>query len=873
MVDVSKVSQLNAQYDNKTVKIEDNKGQVHEVKLSIFQEGMAVTNDTKDVTAVFNANKDARLNAEEVAALKKVIYENAGEDQKLDDNEILKAFNLDQNSPNAKEVLEQFKNMVERQATGSLSTTVTNKDGSKRTESFNADGSGSVIEEIVGESPVKITANYSKGKVLEKQEKVTDENTTICEYTNNDRGNPVAVKTSVIDDSGNVISTTDTKYTYDENGKKLSKESVTTNSKGETQTTKEQYTYNEQGLLVKTEGEVIKPTKIKSPNGNVVKSTEKYTIELEYHPNGNLAKKVKTCGRVGTHGSVSTAYFNEEGKITRQEIKKDQLRIITDKDGKFALKKDTITQTVDYKYNSEGKKSEVISKSVDIAGYPSETVSKYSPDGKTIVHMDKTYYKHGAKIEEKYDGVNIENRAGLPSEKVEFEKDGTTVKQKTINHFDKDGILVSRDVYDKAGNKIKAYDFSKVDGNFEVSNQIGCGDCYLLAAINSLAMNEDGHKLLQQNVKVSKDDKGKDVYTVSLPGASEVRENLKKKGVAEDKISIRDSYTVTEDELRAAAQKAGKKYSAGDKDVLLLEVVYEKYRKDVAKTKKANKKNIAIQGMFGLGTNTEQMSKGDYLSGGKPEEAVYVLTGKKPARYVNPNAKNCPVCYVDDNLQLHLTDPHGNIVDNYDVDFAQTSNAKLDTILDQLEKDCADGKLDNYAATVGIKVTSQEVNGQAIKGGGHAFTITKVDKENVYLSNPWSPDTPIVMSRADFAKVAMTVSMTPVNQEGVDEMKNVASKPIENNNEDNVEENQNSQKHKPNYTVPKGKRYNDMIKEALISQGIAATRENIQKAKEQFEAQNPKAVHRMRKRTRKGRRRTISYLYANDKVYIPQFKI
>ena len=57
MVDVSKVSQLNAQYDNKTVKIEDNKGQVHEVKLSIFQEGMAVTNDTKDVTAVFNANK------------------------------------------------------------------------------------------------------------------------------------------------------------------------------------------------------------------------------------------------------------------------------------------------------------------------------------------------------------------------------------------------------------------------------------------------------------------------------------------------------------------------------------------------------------------------------------------------------------------------------------------------------------------------------------------------------------------------------------------------------------------------------------------------------------------------------------------------
>ena len=878
MVDINKVdkiNQLNAQYDNKTVKIQDNQGKTHDVKLSVFQEGMAVTSDTKDAVGMFNFHKDGKLDAEEAAVLKKVIADYAGSDSKLDDKEILQIFGMSAESPDAEKILKQFKNMVERQATGSLTVNTTGKNGEKRTESINADGSGTIVEES---EKSKTTSQYAKGNVLVKKEVSDEKMNTVVEYTNNEDGKPIAVKTVKTDKSGTVIFTSNVKYTY-ENGKKISMEQESVDQKGEKTVKQEQYTYNEQGQLIKTVGKNIKPNqKTKLPDGKEAVVSEDYTIECEYHPNGKIAKKIKTTGKPDLVGSVSTSEYNEQGQIVRQETKKKQLRVFKDKDGNTSIKSEQATSSVDYKYHSNGQKSETVVKSVDTAGHPSEVISKYAEDGKTLVSMEKSYYKCGAKVEEKYDGVNINNRKGLPSEKIEYEQDGTTIKQKTINHFDADGILVGRDVFDKDGNKLKTYDFSQVDGKFEVSNQGSRGDCYLLTAINSLAISEDGQKLLQKNVEVKTNDKGQKEYTIKLPGASKVLESLKKKGVPEDKISVQDSFTVTEDELKEAAKKAGIKYCAGDKDVLLLEVAYEKYRNSVAETLKANGDNKDIKGIFGmrLDMNSDYAKRGDYLSGGLAFEALYVLTGNAPAAYINPKAKtkSFPVCYVDDNLQLHLTDPDGNIVENVDDDNSGPANAKIESLLKQLEKDCEkDGKIDNFAATVGFKISQQEVNGQVISGGGHAFSITKVDKDYVYMSNPWSPDTEIKMSRADFAKAATKMSITAINDEGKKGVKEASDKPLDGilNGNDNG----GKVKHESNYTVPKGKTYTGMIKEALISQGIPATPANIQKAKKQFEEENPTAVHKTRRR-RRGRRRSsrvVSYLYANDKVYIPQFKI
>ncbi|MBR1460857.1 hypothetical protein IJ596_04415, partial [bacterium] len=363
MVDVNKVNQINAQYDNKTVKIADNKGQVHEVKLSIFQDGMAVTSDTKDIASYFNFNKNGKLEADEVAVLKKVISDYAGADKKLEDKEILQIFGMTSESPNAAKMLQQFKNMVEHQAAGTLSNTVTNEDGSKRTESFNADGSGTVVEVSAGENPKRTTSYYGKGNVLLKKEQADASGTTTCEYTNNEEGQPVLAKSSFVDKDGNTVSTTEIKYTY-ENGKKVALEAKITDSKGEITTKEEKYTYNEQGLLVKTEGVKTKPAKLKLPNGQTGNSVEEYTEEREYHPNGELAKKVKTTGKLNLAGSVSTSYYNENGQLTRQEMQKNQLRIGKDKNGGMTLRQETTTQSVDFEYHSNGKKSKTIIKNV-----------------------------------------------------------------------------------------------------------------------------------------------------------------------------------------------------------------------------------------------------------------------------------------------------------------------------------------------------------------------------------------------------------------------------------------------------------------------------------------------------------------------------
>lgn len=736
-VNMNKINRLNKQYDNKTVNIEDNNGVKHKVKLSVFQEGMAITPDTKGVLDLFDIHKDGKLDKEEVAILKKVIADYAGDDKTLDDNEILKIFGLEPNSEQADKILNQFKTMVGRQVNGSAETTVTDENGNKVVSNFNADGSGTVVatgKNKEGEQ-VKTTTYYGKGKVIDKKVSETPTKTITSDFTNNENGKPVTVHTTEVDKNGKIIKDSTETFIYDEEGKLIKKEIV------------------EKGKPLQLGDKIIDNKKVT-------------TVDFEYDKEGKLSKK--TIQEGGKLPKTTVAEFDKEGHLIHQEITENKLFISKDKNGKNVLTHNKTHKTMDYTYEN-GKKTKAVIKSNDSFNQPSESVYTYAEDGKTIATLDKSYYSRGAKVEEHYEGANIENRCcGLASEKIEYEEDGKTVKQKTVNKFDEEGILIGRDVYDKEGNIVKQYDFSTLDGKFEVSNQMSRGDCYLLGAINSFAGSEDGQKILQQNVTVTTDENGKKVYTVKFPGAKSVREGLangtinpKVGKIPEDKIFVQESYTITEDELHEAMKLAGSKYSAGDKDVLLLEVAYEKYRTDAVKTRKEN--NISDgTSVFGINVASENVKKGDNLSGGRPEETMFLLSAKKPEVYYNPQKP--PVCYVDSDLNLHLTDENGNILDDSEIqNITGESNSKMSGILEKLEKDSEDGKIDNYAATVWFNISSQEVNGRTLQNGGHIFSILKVTKDEVTLANPWSPDTPIVMSRAEFEKAAVSVSSTPLN--------------------------------------------------------------------------------------------------------------
>lgn len=626
-------------------------------------------------------------------------------------------------------------------------------------------------------------------------------------------------------------------------------------------------------------GKVLnRSTIVKSKSGEFVSQTK---TDFEYDTNGKLKKNVsvkKTKGETVT----TTRNFNENGKVANAHTE-----VETKEKGK------TYKHYTDTKFEyKDGKLTKRLVSGKNIEGKPFNITDNYEADGKTLKDRTHDYYKRGALYHDVYDGANLTNRTqgGLPTTRIEYKADGKTVKHTIKNEFDADGVLIGREKFDKNGKVIEKKDFSQLDGKFDTAYQIGKGDCYLLASINSLSQTEEGQKLLQQNVKVSTNDKGEKVYTISFPGAANAREALiSGKGNAsigqlpEDKVHIQGSYTITEAELNDAAKRAGKDYSAGDKDVLLLEVAYEKYRKDVAQTIKDNHIDPRkTKYVAGLGISNVS---GDTLSGGNAAEATYILTGKKSLVYENKS--NIPTCYVDSNMQMHiLEDENGNRVKAGVMAVENTQNANIDSILDKLRKDSADGKIDDFAASVSFIVSSQEVNGSTIKGGGHALTIRKVTENEVILSNPWDPDTDIVMSITDLKKAAKNVycmqlnatsqtSQAPQTSQPSQAPQAPSASPTGNGGGINPssQPQQGAEVEGTKYKVQKGDGYIRLLRKALKDQGIEPTAENLKKAKEQFRAANKKGTVQ---RYEKGPHKEWygnEYLLSGAEVIIPKFKM
>ena len=216
-------------------------------------------------------------------------------------------------------------------------------------------------------------------------------------------------------------------------------------------------------------------------------------------------------------------------------------------------------------------------------------------------------------------------------------------------------------------------------------------------------------------------------------------------------------------------------------------------------------------------------------------------------------------------------------------------NANLDDILDKLRKDSADGKIDDFAAAVGFNVSSQEVNGSTIKDSGHALTIRKVTDNEVILSNPWDPDTDIIMSIDDFKKAARNVYCMQLNATSQTSQAPQTSQPSQPSQAPQApsasptgnggginpssQPQQGAEVEGTKYKVQKGDGYIRLLRKALKDQGIEPTAENLKKAKEQFRAANKKGTVRKYEKGPHKEWYGNEYLLSGAEVIIPKFKM
>lgn len=466
-------------------------------------------------------------------------------------------------------------------------------------------------------------------------------------------------------------------------------------------------------------------------------------------------------------------------------------------------------EEISYKYNKKGIVTDISVKS-SVYGKPYHiekrddngrplNIKEYTMDGKTLTkeikyqdvdanHRTSTVYDKDKKVvattEETYENGKIAAKSvydkdhnktsdinyekGRKVGSTSYYKDGKVSSQ--TEYFPETGGIKSRTLYDETGN-IKQQDKveNEPDGKFGRSAQVGQGDCYLLASINSLRATEEGNAMLENLIKTSTDANGKKTYTITLPGAKVAANSLAKdKNVDPNKMYIKGEYTFTEDEVKALMKQSGTKYSLGDADVVLLEAAFEQYRNECIKTMADNK----IQSTNGLAGLVSPQDKSNPLAGGLEHDATFVLTGK-PSNVYYP--KNKPTTGLDEaalkkGKAVISGNGKGEMVSaapssiNGEI---RSTKSDLSRMLDDIANKQQSGN-DTIVATASFNIMK---NGKNV--GGHALQLKEVTADKVVLINPWNPDDPnahgdqsqeIVMSREDFEANCTSITYTELDK-------------------------------------------------------------------------------------------------------------
>ena len=263
------------------------------------------------------------------------------------------------------------------------------------------------------------------------------------------------------------------------------------------------------------------------------------------------------------------------------------------------------------------------------------------------------------------------------------------------------------------------------DGQIGAFKQQSTGDCYLLASLISISKTKAGAAILKNNIKRNKNGN----YTVTLPGAIEVRKDYARDN---KQCYVTGSYTITKEEI-AQARKNSKKYASGDIDVLIYELAFEKYRKEVLKTNKINGQH-SVQDMAGQYTGHGTFAQP--LEAGTTNDAIFILTGNKSKSYKVPASSVASIS--------------SESIKSIDVSDGRLSQMGAERYLDLMNKDP-----DRFAITFSLKLD----NGRG-KHGYHALALSRVDDERVYFINPWNSKKEFSLTKEEFIRSAYNITVS-----------------------------------------------------------------------------------------------------------------
>ena len=253
-----------------------------------------------------------------------------------------------------------------------------------------------------------------------------------------------------------------------------------------------------------------------------------------------------------------------------------------------------------------------------------------------------------------------------------------------------------------------------IDGEIGSSFQGFAGDCWLLSGLNALNTTQKGKEYIKQAIKTNDDGS----YNVELKG-------------------LNKSYNVTPKDFKYNLSYI----SRGDNDVKLVEIAVEKYILELIQKEKSGGKlteeekrtvvGIPPVGMKDLSKYVGSTAKDPFAGGGEDEQAFFFLTGLSSKKYTS------------ENYQTEKGKKSGMYIQKEEM------NQYLDNIMNNKSQ---------YAATTGFKTANANV------GLGHTYSIKRVEKDSIILTDPYNSVTEISMPRKEYLENVESVAFCDLGQ-------------------------------------------------------------------------------------------------------------